>query len=206
VKRTVLDAVRTWGVYQPDRHIDFNGFLWVRPGQNVLIDPMPLDPHHAAELSEAGGAQWIVVTNAEHLRAAPEIAEKFRARIVAPAEERPRLGNAAQRIHHWFETAADLPVELRDDVEVFSIRGGKSPMEPALWLKPLCALYFGDVVRSHVSGALTLLPAPKLADRDAVVESLQPLGELPVDVVLLGDGDSLFTGAREAFRAFLAAL
>ena len=31
----------TWSRYQDTLHVDFNGFLWVRPAGNVLVDPPP---------------------------------------------------------------------------------------------------------------------------------------------------------------------
>jgi hypothetical protein len=49
-----------------------------------------------------------------------------------------------------------------------------------------------------------LLPNEKIADRAAVLASLAPLFELPVDTILLGDGDCIFRGAREAWREFVA--
>jgi len=206
MKTTVLDGLYTWGRFQPDRGIEFNGFLWVRDGGNVLFDPMPLDADERALLDERGGARWIVVTNADHLRASVELADELGAELVAPAEERERLGEAAERVDAWYGAGAPLPPELADDVEVHELRGGKSAVEMALYLRPLRALLFGDVVRSHASGRLQLLPDPKLADRGRVVESLAALRPLEVRAVLLGDGDSFFYRAGEAFSELLDGL
>ena len=57
MKTTRLEGVRYWGEYQPDRHIDFNGFHWQSPAGGVLIDPMPLDEAQLEELRSLGGAK-----------------------------------------------------------------------------------------------------------------------------------------------------
>jgi len=204
MKTTRLEGVRYWGEYQPDRHIDFNGFHWQSPAGGVLIDPMPLDEAQLEELRSLGGAAWIVVTNREHLRAAPQLREALGARVLAPAEERERLCDDACHIDGWFSSTADLPPELGACLQVVPLHGGKSPMEPALYLAPLQALYFADLVRSHASGALRLLPDEKIRDRAAVLTSLREVADLPVEAVLLGDGDGLYRGADEALRELLA--
>ena len=206
MKSTRIAGLHYWGEFQADRRIDFNGWFWERSGGNVLIDPMPLDEAGVAFLRERGGVQWILVNNADHLRAAALLGRDLDAELIAPAAERERLGEAAMSVRHWFETAADLPGGLADEVEVVPLAGGKSPMEPAFHLKPLSALYFGDLVRSHETGALRLLPDPKISDRAAVVASLQPLKGATPDAILLGDGDPILSGAAGALESLLGSL
>jgi hypothetical protein len=203
MKSTRLEGIRYWGQYQPDRRIDFNGFHWQSPAGGVLIDPMPLDGDQLEELRGLGGAAWILVTSKEHLRAAPELREALGARLLAPAEERERLGEAAAEVDGWFSRTEDLPPELAQHLEVIPLHGGKSPMEPAFYLKALQALYFADLVRSHASGALRLLPEEKIRDRAEVLVSLREVADLPVEAVLLGDGDGIYRGAEEALRELL---
>ena len=206
IKTTALEGLCYWSRFQADRGIDFNGFLWIRPAGNLLLDPMQLDASELGFVRAKGGARWILLTNFDHLRATARLKEVLGARVLAPAGERERFGGDAALVDLWFETADDLPPDLKDDVEVHLIRGGKSPVEAALFLKPNGGLLFGDAVRSHVSGTLRLLPDEKLADRAAVVASLQPLRALPVRGILLGDGDSIFYKGREAFEEFLNGL
>lgn len=206
IKRTRLEGLSYWSRFQPDRGIDFNGFHWRRPAGGTLIDPMDLGPVEREAVRELGGARWIVLTNFDHLRAAPAWKQALDAELWAPAGERERFGPHETLVDGWFERAADLPGDLREGLRVFPLRGGKSPVEVALYLEAPRALVFGDLVRSHVSGELTLLPDAKLADRAAVVESLRPLGVLAPEALLLGDGDCLFRGAGEPFRAFLDGL
>ena len=193
----------TWSVHQPDRNIDFNGFFWKRAGGNVLFDPMPLDDSEINFVMQQGGARWILLTNADHQRWAAEAKERFGARVIAHEEERERFGEDADLVDTWLGGDVELTRELADDIRVHELRGGKSPAEPALELVPLNALLFGDLVRSHASGNLCLLPDAKLTDRAAALESLKPLADLEVEAVLLGDGDSLFRGGAEALRELI---
>lgn len=206
IKKTVLPGIHYWSRFQPDRGIDFNGFLWVRPEGNLLVDPLELDAAELEAVREAGGARWILLTNFDHLRDALALKSALGAAILAPAAERARFGERGSAVDHWFESARDLPRELRDAVEIFPLLGGKSPIEPAVFLRGPEALVFGDLVRSHVSGELTLLPPPKLPDRAGAIESLQALRELPIRGLLLGDGDCIFYHARQAFADFLDGL
>ena len=206
LKETALPDVRYWSRPQLDRGIDFNGFLWVRPAGNVLIDPLELDAAEFEALRAAGGAAWILLTNFDHLRAAPSLRAALGAKVLAPLEEKPRFGSEAAQVDAWYSDAGDLPGGIGEELDVFALRGGKSVYEAAFWLKASRALVFGDLVRCHRSGALQLLPAPKIANRAAVIESLRVLRELPARAVLLGDGDSVFCGGERAFGELLDGL
>jgi hypothetical protein len=142
------------------------------------------------------------LTNADHLRAAPELKAEFGARLAAPACERERLGAAAAEVDLWLAPDAELPAELGEVLAVHWVRGGKSELEAAFELRALDALVFGDIVRSHVSGELRLLPDPKLSDRAAAAADLAPLLARTWRAVLLGDGDSLFRDADGAVADF----
>ena len=202
MKKTLLPGLSYWGVYQEDRHIDFNGFFWRHPDGGILIDPMPLDDARCAELDEAGGVATILISNADHLRAALELKERFSATLLAPTVDRARFAAAADSVDAWFESADELP----SGIDVHWVRGGKSEAEPCFVLRELNAIFFADVVRSHVSGQLMLLPDAKLTDRAAVIESLGFLRETEFDAILLGDGDPILRGAREVQRAFVELL
>ncbi|QDU65583.1 MBL fold metallo-hydrolase [Engelhardtia mirabilis] len=204
MKSTVLPDLYYSGVYQPDRRIDFNGFLWARSGGGVLIDPMSLDESQLAFAQGTGSIDWILLTGFDHLRAAPELAQRFGAQIAAPAGERGRFGEAADKVSHWFEGRDGLPGDLGQVIDVHLLHGGKSEVEAAFVLEPLRAVVFGDLVRSHESGRLRLLPEPKLSDG---ARALREVAQLPgpFDAVLLGDGDSLFRGAQAALEELTAA-
>jgi len=203
MKTTRLEGLSYWGQYQPDRRIDFNGFHWASPAGGLVIDPMELDEAGLEELRQKGGVHWVLVTNAEHLRAGPAFKAAFDAPLLAPVEERERLGEEAAAVDIWYSGDGDLPDALQPVLELYPLHGGKSAMEPALYLKPLQALYFADLVRSHESGRLRLLPDQKISDPAAVQASLRSVEDLPVEAVLLGDGDGIYNGAAAAIKELL---
>jgi len=204
MKNTRIGGVRYWSRYQHDRRIDFNGFFVADPSGGVLIDPVELEADELAELRDLGGARTIVISNGDHVRASVELAKECGARLIAPAVERDRLGHLP--IDDWFSGSHDLPPGLSERWEVHWLLGGKWPKEAALYLKPQRAWYFGDAVRCHESGRLRTLPEPKIADRRALESSIRALSGRDVQAVLLGDGDSIFNGAREALDAFCEGL
>ena len=192
----------TWNVYQPDRRIDFNGFYWRRHGGGVLIDPMPLSADSLDWLAgQAGTVRFVILTNADHLRAGVELRDEFGARLIAPGCDRELLPNC---IDAWYDEKTPLPPEL--GIDAHWVHGGKTEAEAVLHIPKLDALLFGDIVRSHESGVLRLLPSAKIRDRTRVCKDLRALAVLSFSCVLLGDGDSLFTGAPAAFERLLASL
>lgn len=204
MKSTRVGGIHYWSRYQSDRKIDFNGFFVADPAGGVLVDPMPLEPSELDELRDLGGARTIIVTNADHLRAAVELKAECGARLAAPECERERLEGVP--VDDWFTNADDLGPGFSERWEIHWLLGGKWPREAAVYLKPQRTWIFGDAVRSHESGRLRLLPDPKIADRDALERSIRVLGGRDVQAVLLGDGDCIFNGAREALDAFCEGL
>ena len=202
MKKTRLPGLYTWSRYQADRAIDFNGFFWAHPDGGLFIDPMPLEIHELEQVTELGGARWVLVSNADHLREALELKERYGATLLAPAADRERFGDAAAHVDEWYDADTALPLSI----EAHWIDGGKSPSEPFFHMKEWNALLFSDVVRSHVSGELMLLSDPKLSDKALVLQSLKQLEGFRPDAILLGDGDSLFRGASEELARFFGTL
>ncbi len=201
MKQTAIPGLCYWSVYQPDRRIDFNGFYWQSPAGGVLIDPMPIEDHG---LEHVESVAWIVVTNADHLRDAVTLRERFGAKLLAPECDREALAGAP--VDAWFGEEAPLPSDLTEHIEVAWLHGGKTPAEAALYLKPIRAIVFSDAVRSHESGVLRLLPDPKVQDRATLVGDVSALAKWNFEALLLGDGDCLFRGAKGAFLEFVREL
>ncbi|WP_413175433.1 MBL fold metallo-hydrolase [Anabaena azotica] len=179
----------SWSCFNPARNIDFNGFAWIRPGGNILIDPVALSNHDWNHLKSLGGVVWIVLTNSDHLRSAKEIASQTYAKIAGPAGEKDYFPILCDR---WLNDGEELVPGLK----VVELQGSKTPGELALLLEET-TLITGDLVRSHSAGSLTILPDEKLMNRDQAVASVQRLASLEkVETVLVGDGWSVFRDGR----------
>jgi glyoxylase-like metal-dependent hydrolase (beta-lactamase superfamily II) len=186
-----------WSRFDESRDIDFHSVLWVRPSGNVVIDPLPLSDHDAAHLESLGGVAQIVVTNSDHVRDARALAERMRARVLGPKAE-----------HESFPIACDGSLGDGDEpvpgLRVFALDGSKTPGELALLIEDT-TLLFGDLVRAHQAGSLTLLPDAKLSNRQQALRSVQRLADLPhVEAVLTGDGWPVFRDGKRALRELIA--
>lgn len=183
-----------WSQFNPDRNLDFHGYLWVRDAGNLAVDPVPLSEHDQAELRALGGLATIIITNSDHVRAAAELAELTSARVLGPAAER---GGFPIKCDGWLVDGDEPLPGLR----VLALEGSKTPGELALVLERT-TLITGDLVRCHAGGTLCMLPDPKLSDRAKAVASVRRLAELQdIEAVLVGDGWPLFHGGAEALAA-----
>lgn len=188
-----------WSEFNPERNIDFHSLAWIRPEGNVLIDPLPLSEHDEAHLQSLGGAQWIVVTNSDHLRASAAIAEKTGAQILAPQGEKDSFPIPAQR---WLADGEEIVPGLM----AIELHGSKTPGELALLLQDI-TLITGDLIRAHQAGRLMLLPDGKLVDRARAIASVAGLLSFTsVETVLVGDGWPIFHHGYQQLQKLVAEL
>jgi glyoxylase-like metal-dependent hydrolase (beta-lactamase superfamily II) len=184
----------SWSSFDTSRNVDFHGLAWIRPGGNVLVDPLPMIEHDLAHLTALGGAKLIVITNSDHTRAAQALAERFAAELCGPAGERESFPLQCAR---WLCDGEEVVPGLR----VRELRGSKTPGELALVLEET-TLITGDMVRAHQAGRLNLLPDAKLKNREEALASVARLGrEHPqIDAVLVGDGWPVFRDGLARLR------
>lgn len=195
MKRLHRPDLFCWSCFDESRDIDFNSVAWIRPGGNVLIDPLPLSEHDRAHLQRLGGAAVVIVTNGDHTRAAQAIAQEFGAALLGPRAEREGFALACER---WLGDG-DEPVP---GLRVFELHGSKTPGELALALEGT-TLITGDLIRAHAPNTLHLLPEAKLTDRAQAVTSIKRIVDTcpQIDTVLVGDGWPLFHGGAQALAA-----
>lgn len=200
MKRVMFDDLYTWSVFDEEKQFDFNGFLWVREEGNILIDPVPMSASDLAQLDELGGAALIVLTNRDHERDAVAFRERTGAQVVAHEADAP-----------LFELAVDRSVtdneEIVPDLRVLHLAHGKSPGEIVLLWRDGSVAFIGDYVWGHPVGSLTLGAEPKVAEpAQAALQLRKLLLFAPqLDALLLGDGHSILSGARDALIAMLEA-
>lgn len=195
MKRLHRKDMYGWSVFDEGRDIDFHSVLWVRPGGNVAIDPLPLSEHDHAHLERLGGVNTIVITNSDHERASKQLAEATGARIFGPTAERGSL-----TCDVWL---GDGDVLVPGLIAV-ALEGSKTPGELALVLEET-TLITGDLVRAHEAGRLCLLPEQKLSDKEKAVASLRRLADMPlIETVLTGDGWPVFGAGAQALADLAA--
>jgi uncharacterized cupin superfamily protein len=197
MQATIVPGVSMWSVWQPDRNFFFNSFFVRTPEGNAVIDPLPCDDALFDEIEGDGGAQWVVITNRDHERAAPRFVERFGARVAASAIEAPLLGLRVDR-----ELADD---DLLLGMRVVAFRGLKTPGEIALDLPFARTIIVGDALWGDPAGSLRVMPAAKLEDPAAAVLSLRALRARAPLHLLVGDGACIFSTATDALQRALEA-
>jgi glyoxylase-like metal-dependent hydrolase (beta-lactamase superfamily II) len=187
-----------WSKFDEARDIDFNSVAWVRPGGNVLVDPLPLSAHDEAHLKKLGGAAWIVVTNSEHVRDAARLRELFGAKLAGPMGERATFPLPCDA---WLANGEHVVPGLR----VIALDGSKTPGELALVLEET-TLITGDLIRAQRGGSLNLLPDAKLKDKAAALASVKKLAEqhARIEAVLVGDGWPVFRDGHARLKELAA--
>lgn len=195
MQRLALDGAFMWSVWQPDRAMHFNSYLFVRPEGNVAVDPLRLSDEDRAEIERLGGVSAIVVTNRDHLRETEALRAWSGARVICSAAEAPLLPFAPDA------TVGDGDVIF--GMRVVTMAGAKTPGEIALVLRREKTAIVGDAILGTPAGGLSFLPEAKLSDAAALALSLRRLWAQQLNVLLVGDGAPLFSGADAAIGALL---
>lgn len=190
----------SWAVFDTARNVDFNGHLWLGPSGAIAFDPMPLSEHDVAHIDALGGVSEVLLTNADHVRAAAFVQQRWGATLSAPAAERDLPELTALTIHRWLAPGDVLPSGIR----CVAMEGSKTPGELA-FLLPGGVLITGDLIRGQRAGVLNLLPDPKLKDKAAALRSVGAAADLPITAVLVGDGQSVFRDGTARLRELLEA-
>ena len=83
---------------------------------------------------------------------------------------------------------------------------GKSPGEIALHDPGRGLLIVGDALIGHPAGCLSLLPDRVVDDPPRLRASVRRLLDLEFEMLIVGDGASIPTGARQALSALVRSL
>jgi glyoxylase-like metal-dependent hydrolase (beta-lactamase superfamily II) len=204
--REILPGIFTWGSTYADRPWDLNGYAIALAGGVVLIDPPA--PEEADWQKLPKPITTVVLTNRDHLRDGPLFRTRYGARIIAGKDELPQF----------------TPVTIDAVVQEGDLIGGalrvihlpgKSPGEIGLYLEPAHhatsrdkagILILGDAIIGNPPGALGLIPEEKLDDPKTLKGTLPKILDYNFDVLLLCDGQSVLSDAKQKVSEFLKKL
>jgi glyoxylase-like metal-dependent hydrolase (beta-lactamase superfamily II) len=170
----------------------------------VLIDPLvPPGESDRVRLWQAldrdvkrvGGAVHVLVTVYWHTRSAPEIMNRYRARLWAHAKAQKTVGRRAGSVTDPFEAGDPLPGGIQAYVGRWS--------EVVYWLPGDRTLVTGDVILGAKGGGLRFCPeswTPTAGGHAAWRDNLRPLLDLPVERVLVSHGEPVLAGGLEALE------
>jgi hypothetical protein len=156
----------------------------------VLFDPLvsPIDVRDLAD----GRPVVVVLTSEWHARSARELVAQLEATVHAPTANLRDAGVAALP----YELGDDLPGDVEPHV-------GGYPDEATLWIREHRALVIGDVFLGWGERGFRVQPDSWLAEgltAQELREQLQPLLELPVELLLPTHGNPVTENARETLR------
>jgi len=194
--REILAGIFTWSWFSERHGYNFNGHLVCADGGNICVDPVEPDAPTLDDIARLGVTR-IILTNRNHVRAANVV----RARTGARTAIHPHDAVHARKQGALLDD--DLGVGERLGPFVVVGVPGKSSGEVALYWSERRLLVVGDALIGNPPGQCALLPETVMDDPPRLRTSLRRLVELDCDTLLVGDGTSILTGAREPLRALI---
>ena len=195
----LLDDIYTWSVFSDEKQLNFNG--WFIQNQlssfgNIIIDPPEPSEKDLVQMQKLGGVQQIIITNQHHIRRASVIREKFNSKLQINSADAP---NIELTIDTKFTNGSLIAGFLKAVV----VPNNKTAGETALYWAERKLLYVGDALIGDPPGKLRLLPEKMYADIQHAKNGIKTLMDLDFDTLLVGDGDSILSGAKTAVAEFI---
>lgn len=195
----LLDDIYTWSVFSDEKQLHFNGwFIHNHTSSlgNVVIDPPQPSEKDLIQMQKLGGVQQIIITNQHHIRRALVIREKFNSKL--------QINNLdAGNIDISVVTKLSNGEILAGFLKAVVVPNNKTPGETALFWGDRKILFVGDALIGDPPGRLRLLPESMYADVQLAKEGIKVLLDLDFDTLLVGDGDSILSGAKTAVAEFV---
>ncbi len=196
--KSLLPGIWQWSWFSQEKQLDFNG-LFLNIGEHkIVVDPPPMTAEASTFIRRQGQLDYIIVTNRDHAREAAVCQADFRCQLFVPDAGAPLMDLRPSRT---FKDGELLP----GGIWVVQLKDQKSPGESALFVQQgKGVLIAGDALIGKPAGSLSMLPAEKYADAAKAKEGLRRLLKYNFDAILVGDGTSILTGAKQAVERTLA--
>ena len=195
--KNLLPGIWQWSWFSQEKQLDFNGLFLTVGEHKILIDPPPMTGDASSVILRNGPIDYIIVTNRDHAREAAKYQDEFRCQLQVPEAD------AAQMDLKPTKTFKDGEL-LTGGIWVIQLKDQKSLGESALFIQQgKGVLIVGDALIGKPAGFVSMLPAEKYADLAKAQEGLRRLLKYNFDSLLVGDGTSMLTGAKQAVERLL---
>lgn len=189
--KQILPGIWQWSWFSEEKQLDFNGLLLTVGEHKILIDPPPMSDKAIAMVRRHAPIDYILITNRDHLREASACRLEFGCQLYLPEADAVLMEAKANKTY----TDGEL---LPGGVWAVHLKDQKSPGESALFIdRGRGILIVGDALIGQPPGAVRLLPSEKYVDIEKAKESLCRLLKYDFDSLLVGDGVSILTGAKQ---------
>src|SRR5262245_15447629 len=195
--KQLLPGIWQWSWFSEEKQLDFNG-LFLHIGEHkIVVDPPPMSAEASTLIRRQGGVDYIIVTNRDHVREAATYQKEFKCQLQVPEAD------AAQMELKPTKTFRDGEL-LPGGIWAIHLQNQKSAGETALFIQlGKGILIVGDALIGKPAGSLSLLSAEKYADAGAAREGLKRLLKYNFEAILVGDGLSILSGARQVVERVL---
>jgi glyoxylase-like metal-dependent hydrolase (beta-lactamase superfamily II) len=189
--KPLFPGIWQWSWFSEEKQLNFNGVFLAIGEHRILVDPPPLTAEASTTIRRQGQLDYIVITNRDHAREAVACHRDFGCQLYVPDADAPQMDLKPTKT---FKDGELLP----GGIWVIHLTGQKSPGESALFIQQgKGVLIVGDALIGKPPGALSVLPADKYPDAAKAKEGLRRLLKYQFDAILVGDGASVLTGAKE---------
>ena len=185
-----------WQNYDPAVKADLFSTALVTPSRTLLVDPIPLHESQLLLLSQHGSIAGIVVTNANHQRAATFFSDQFSAPIFALRASFPD-----RKPSRFVEIGSGT--KICDQLEVIAIEGAVAG-EIALY-QPANGgtLITGDALINFEPYGFTFLPRKYCANEKEMRRSLGKLLLYRAERISFAHGTPILAGAGARLQQLL---
>jgi glyoxylase-like metal-dependent hydrolase (beta-lactamase superfamily II) len=199
-----------WTAYHTEWKQDVACLAYANGADLVLIDPLlPADEKEARRFLRALDRQvrdrprplHVLVTIHWHKRHATEIASRYAER---PGVELWGPSSATAKLSLRADRALDHARKLPAGIVAFETRRGE---EVVLWLPRPRALFAGDALLGGKRKPLRVCPQswlPRGVTRPEVARALQPLTDLPIELVVPAHGEPVTEDAADVLARAVA--
>jgi glyoxylase-like metal-dependent hydrolase (beta-lactamase superfamily II) len=195
--KNILPGIWQWSWFSEEKQLDFNGLFLSVGEHKILIDPPPMTGDASSLILRNGPVDYIIVTNRDHAREAARYQGEFRCQLYVPEAD------AAQMDLTPTKTFKDGEL-LTGGIWAIQLKDQKSAGESALFIQQgKGVLIVGDALIGKPAGSVSMLFAEKYVDVGKAREGLCRLLKYNFDSLLVGDGASILTGAKQAVERLL---
>ncbi len=192
-----------WETYDPASKVDLWGSA-VRVGRRLFfIDPIPLEADALDTLTEHAVPAGIVLTNANHARAAAEFRREFELPVWMHVSAEPETGLAADEtipagggtVFDGVLEAIPLPGAVAGEIALY--RAARSTEDGG------GVMIVGDALIHLPSEGFSLLPDKYCTDAKTLRRSLEGLLDWEFETLLFAHGEPIMQDARGRLAALL---
>ena len=191
----VNDRIVFWQGYDPSLKVDLSSHACLTTQGWVLVDPIPLREEVLDEFLGSERIAAIVLTNANHERAASEYQNKSKTQIIA---HQGAHGAFSVAIDQWIQdgddvhglTAVQLPGFVAGEIALHAAESGG-------------VMLMGDALINLESTGFALLPDKYCDDPKLARKSAQKLLQFPFEIMTFAHGLPIIACARRRLEQLL---